>query len=101
MVKNRVTNAQLAAYLGVVPSTIQFWRKNKKPISHTYLLILSEKLGISYQEAKEAGKQGKLMAMVEERYIKEGEPLKFVTGRDFTDPERAHKHPLKARFPYE
>lgn len=90
---NKVTNAQLGAWVGVVPSTIQAWRKKKEP---GQLLEIHQKRIKRLTQAENLPKiPSEVVELLEEAYEKAGHPCSHVTGRDFTDEDRLHRHPLK------
>lgn len=92
---NKVTNAQLAAWIGVVPSTIQAWRRKDKPAELSEVYAKRIKGLISPENLPRT--PSKMVKLLEEAYEKAGRPCSEVTGRDFTDEDRLHKHPLKGR----
>lgn len=90
---NKVTNAQLAAWVGVVPSTIQAWRRQKKQASLLEVHQKRVKRLISPENVPKV--PAEVVEKLENAYQKAGCPCADVTGRDFTDDDRAHRHPRK------
>ena len=88
-----ITNAQLAAYCGVMPSTIQFWRKGTYKPTKITLGAVAVATGVALNSLSHHLKQGTLIKLLETNYIKAGRPSDNVTGRDFTDAGKLH--PIK------
>jgi len=84
---NSITNAQLAAWIGCVPSTIQFWRNGSTPIEKR-LKKIAYRIGESYLTLKQEQEKGTLIEYLEKLYSEKGLPCASVSGRDFTDPGR-------------
>lgn len=95
--KNGVTNAQLAAWVGVVPSTIQIWRKNNKRPSSEAFKRIGEIVGIQPYILKENFRMGIFIPSLEKSYLAAGKPMAKVSGRDFTDPNRENTPIIKER----
>ena len=86
--KTTVPNAQLAAWLGCVPSTVHIWRV-KKTLSTKGLTRISKKIGrLPITKVLQLHKSRELMSLIEAKYKEEGEPFKHISGRDFWDTTR-------------
>lgn len=95
--ENNVTNAQLAAWTGCVPSTIQSWRNGSVP-GYDMLKRLSLRLGLSTQFTRRLAKTGNLVSQMETRYKELGSPNENVSGRDFTDEGRPNSHTYQRKL---
>lgn len=88
---NKVTNAQLGAWIGVVPSTIQAIRTGRYSVMSQRLEArIAAALEVSRGDVRRLFRNCELAAALENRYIKEGWPRQGITGRDFTDPGRTN-----------
>lgn len=87
---NTVTNAQLAAWIQVVPSTIQAWRRQKDPGLPSDIMRKAVRKHLSpiFQEMVKTLSPSMLVRELEQAYLRAGSPKAGVTGRDFTDPGR-------------
>ena len=87
---NTVTNAQLAAWIQVVPSTVQAWRKKKDPGLPSDIMRKAAKKYLPHisRDVAVALSPSMLVYELEQAYLRAGSPKAGVTGRDFTDPGR-------------
>ena len=83
-----VTNAQLAAWIGCVPSTIQTWKSGSKP-NRTFAWRISKLFNNRYSINQIQRADGiSLVKELKKAYIKAGRPFEHISGRDFTDERR-------------
>ncbi len=96
---NKIPNAQLAAWIGVVPSSIQTWRSGKAPTTPTINRI-SALLNIEPSILLMARMKNEFIMTLTQLYCDAKEPCKEITGRSFFD-EKAPGYQKLQRRPWE
>ena len=87
LTKNKVPNAQIAAWTAVSPSTIHLLRNGKTLTNYT-LIIMAAATGIANSKLITQYNQKNFIPFLEEKYLKAGSPMAMISGRDFTDLNR-------------
>jgi hypothetical protein len=94
---NVIPNAQLAAWIGCMPSTIHTWRKNKK-VPFTSLLRISDKTGLRIKDLLTYRRLGTTLEFIEAMYLDKGSPFSHISGRDFWDNTRTLYREVQERI---